>query len=123
MTAGVAGGVAGAVVVVKVWFRRDPTCSSCDCRSDGSTSCGGGGNLERENVEAVVCAPLDSTSSADEAGVEWKCVDVGESVRFTAARRQRVNTADDRAKHRCCALLHDRQANFLLAREQIDPQG
>jgi len=56
--AGVAGGVAGAVVA-KLEFKRGGTFSSLGRESEGSIKCGGCGNRESEKVEGVVCASLD----------------------------------------------------------------
>jgi hypothetical protein len=71
MTAGVAGGVAGAVVV-KLVFRRGFSCSSFGGEYERFTNCGGGGNRESEKVEAVVCAPVECALSADDVGAAYK---------------------------------------------------
>lgn len=63
--AGVAGGVAGAVVVKLTAFRRGCSFSSFGGESEGSTKCGGCGNRESEKVDGVVCVPFESEFSAE----------------------------------------------------------
>lgn len=68
MTAGVAGGVAGAVVE-KVVLSGGGAFSSFEVGVEIFTNCGGCGNRESENVEDVVCAPIEGALSVDEVGV------------------------------------------------------
>lgn len=68
MTAGVAGGVAGAVVE-KVVLSGGGAFSKFEIGVETFTSCGGWGNRDSEKVEGVVCAPIDGTLSVDEVGV------------------------------------------------------
>lgn len=71
MTAGVAGGVAGAVVA-KLVFKRGGAFSLFEGENERSIKSGGYGNCDSENVEGVVCAPAADTFSIDEAGVVGK---------------------------------------------------
>lgn len=73
MVAGVAGGVVGEVAVNLGGSTRAGSNSSWGGESDGSIPWGGCGNRESENVEGVVCAPLEFVRSVDTLSVAGGC--------------------------------------------------
>lgn len=65
MTAGVAGGVAGAVDAKLTVFICDCSFSSVRGNSGGAAETGGRGNRESENGHSVGCCPLEVECSQD----------------------------------------------------------